>query len=101
MTFTEQSQALLDRVRKRLFDFSEHEISLLTTILESSIQEADHYANTDWLCNLTGWSEQKVRRLARQGKIPGAHQSISGRQRSELKFRRSEVLSWWNTRNRL
>jgi hypothetical protein len=84
-----------------MFDFGEHEISLLTTILESSIQEADRYADTDWLCNLTGWSKQKVRRLARQGKIPGAHQAVPGRQHSQFKFRRSEVLSWWNTRNRL
>lgn len=48
-----------------------------------------------WVSELTGWAPHKLRRMCRQGLIPGAYQSQPGVQGSQWTFRRALVQDWF------
>jgi hypothetical protein len=47
-----------------------------------------------WLHELTGWGHDKIARLARDGRIPGAFQAYPGRRGAKWSFRKTKVLHW-------
>ncbi|HYY27807.1 MAG TPA: hypothetical protein VE860_07685 [Chthoniobacterales bacterium] len=51
--------------------------------------------DTKWMMELTGWSRDRICRLARQPLIPGAFQIRPGYQGSRWEFNKARVLQWW------
>jgi hypothetical protein len=52
------------------------------------------FAGMAWFERLTGWSHDKVSRLARQGRIPGAIKITPGARGENWTFKKSSVLKW-------
>ena len=54
------------------------------------LSQPDPIGDTPWLRSLTGWSHDKINRLAKTGKIPGAFRPGRG----YWSFRKSKTLQW-------
>jgi hypothetical protein len=50
--------------------------------------------DVQWLAKLTGWTSDKIARLARQKVIPGAFQAVPGTRGATWSFRKSRTIAW-------
>ena len=56
--------------------------------------EASPFGDINWLNRESGYTNDKIARLARLGLIPGARQAQPGVQGSPWSFRKAKTLRW-------
>jgi hypothetical protein len=56
--------------------------------------EKSPIGDTPWMMSVSGWTKQKIWRLAREGIIKGAFQAQAGIQGSAWNFRKEKTLRW-------
>jgi hypothetical protein len=54
------------------------------------------FGDMKWLVGLTGWTHDKIARLARRRLIPGAFKAQPGLRGDHWTFRKTKVLAWLN-----
>jgi hypothetical protein len=52
------------------------------------------FGDINWLISITGWSHDKIARLARQRIIKGAFKAIPGSRGCAWNFRKSRTMEW-------
>lgn len=63
------------------------------TLLEDPLDKMP-IGDVAWVGAQTGWSHDKIARLARLRRIPGAFQAMPGRRGATWSFRKEKVLHW-------
>ena len=66
-------------------------MSVSTVIMDPII------GDMSWMIGTTGWSHDKVARLARRGIIPGAFKALPGQRGDRRSFRKAKTLAWLNS----
>jgi hypothetical protein len=62
--------------------------------VNSSLQTESGIGDMAWLMGQTGWTHDKISRLARIGRIKGAFQAQPRTRGSMWYFRKAKVLAW-------
>jgi len=60
----------------------------------SSLKTESAIGDMAWLMGQTGWTHDKISRLARIRQIPGAFQAQPRTRGSEWNFRKAKTLAW-------